>query len=136
VSFVVQQWFFRLAAAFLELVNHAIEIRVAGAKASGEPVAAAFCYSLAIGQHVKLASLSRRNHGVNAQPLFDHGCETRGLGFVALSRRAGMDLNLHSSSRFFPVFVSGEFCALPMFRLPDFPISRFFIISVISVNQW
>jgi hypothetical protein len=98
---------FRLGAPLLQLVDHAIEIRISGAKASGEPVAAALYDFLAIGQHVKLAGLSRCNHGVNAQPLFDHGRETRSLGFVALSCRAGTYLDLHSvlqvvSCRVFP----------------------------------
>jgi hypothetical protein len=98
------------------LVHHAIQIRIAGAKASGEPVAAAFHHRLAIGQHLKLAGLSRRNHGINAQPLFNQGRETRGLGFVVSSRWAGTYLNFHS-----------------VLQVADCPAS--FMISVINLNQ-
>jgi len=81
--------------ALLELLNHAIQIRIACAKASCEPVSTALRDSLAIGEHLKLASLARRNHGFNAQPLFNQGHETRDLGFVVLSRWAGTYLNFH-----------------------------------------
>jgi hypothetical protein len=87
---------FPSAAALLKLVNHAIQIGVAGAKASGEPVAAALHHFFAIGQHVKLARLARRNHGINAQPLLNHGRETRSLDLIALSRGAGTYLNFHA----------------------------------------
>jgi hypothetical protein len=87
-----------LATAFLELLNHAIEIGVAGAKASCEPVPTTPCDSLAIGEHLKLTSLARRNHGFNAEPLFDEGHETRDLGFVVLSCRAEPYLNFHFCS--------------------------------------
>ena len=85
-----------LATALLKLVNHAIEIRIAGAKAPGEPVAAALRHGLAIGQHSKLAGLARRNHRIDSEPFLNQGHETRDLGFVALSRRAGTYLNVHS----------------------------------------
>jgi hypothetical protein len=87
--------FFPSAAALLELVNHSIEIGVAGAKASGEPVTTALHHFLAIGKHFKLAGLSLRNHGFYAQPLFNHGRETRDLGFVVSSSRTGTYLNVH-----------------------------------------
>ena|SRR6478736_7277780 len=96
VSFVVQKRLLALAAALIKLVNHAVQIRIAGAKASGEPVSAALHDSLTIGQHFKLAGLARRNHGFNTEPLFNHGRETRSLGLVALSRGAGAYLNFHS----------------------------------------
>jgi hypothetical protein len=95
VSFVVQKWFLALAAALLQLIDYAIQVRIAGAKASGEPVAAALHHCLAISQDFKLAGLSRRNHGINSQPLFNQGHETRDLGFVVPSSRAGKYLNLH-----------------------------------------
>jgi hypothetical protein len=85
-----------LAASLLQLVNHAIKIRISGAKASGEPVSAALHDSLTIGQHFKLAGFARRNHGFNAQPPFNQGRETRSLGLIALSRGAGAYLNFHS----------------------------------------
>jgi hypothetical protein len=87
-----------LATALLELVNHTIQIRITGAKTSGEPVSTALCDPLAIGKNLKLASLAWRNHSFNAEPLLNQGHETRDLGFVVLSRRAGTDLNLHSGS--------------------------------------
>ena|SRR5690349_12151694 len=93
---VVQRWFLALAAALLELVNHAFQIRIAGAKASGEPVSAALHHCLAIGKNFKLASFARHNYGVNAEPLFNHGRETRSLGFIVSSRGAGTYFNFHS----------------------------------------
>lgn len=87
---------FALAIALLELIHHTLKIRIASAKTSGEPVSAAFHYSLAIGQHFKLAGFARRHHGVNTQPLFNQGHETRDLGFVVFSRGAGTYLNFHS----------------------------------------
>jgi hypothetical protein len=94
VSFTVKG---PLAAALLQLINHAIQIGIACAKASGEPVAAAFYNWLSISQHRKLAGFARCNHGINAQPLFNQGRETRSLGFIVSSRRAGKDLNFHLS---------------------------------------
>lgn len=106
-----------LATALLELLHHAIEIRIAGAKASGEPVSTALRHGLAIGEHLKLASLAGRNHGFNAEPLLNQGHETRNLGFVVPSRRAGTYLNLHS--------VLQSVCC-----------GWFFLINVIRANQW
>ena len=83
----------------LELVNHAIKVRIPGAKTSSEPVAAALHHCLAISQDFKLAGLSRRNHGINSQPLFNQGHETRDLGFVVPSSRAGKYLNFHVFSK-------------------------------------
>ena len=88
-----------LATTLLELLNHVIEIGIAGAKASSEPVSTTPGDSLAIGKHFKLASLARRNYGFNAQSLSDKGHETRDLGFVVLSCRAGTYLNFHSVLR-------------------------------------
>jgi len=94
--------------ALLELLNHAIQIRIACAKASCEPVSTALRDSLAIGEHLKLASLARRNHGFNAQPLFNQGHETRDLGFVVLSRWAGTYLNFHGVLQL--MIVAAESC--------------------------
>jgi hypothetical protein len=82
--------------ALLELLNHAIEIGIAGAKASCEPVSAALRNTLAVGDYLKLTGLPRRNHGFNAEPLLDEGRETRDLSLVVLSRWAGNYLDLHS----------------------------------------
>jgi hypothetical protein len=88
--------FFVSAAAFLQLVNHAIKVRIAGAKASGEPVAAALHHCLAIGQHRKLAGFAGGNHGIDSEPFFNQGHETRDLGFVVSSCRAGTNLDFHA----------------------------------------
>jgi hypothetical protein len=81
--------------ALLQLVNHAIQIRIACAKASGKPVAAALCNHLTIGQHCKLAGFAGYNHGIDSEPFFNQGRETRDLGFIVSSRRAGTYLNFH-----------------------------------------
>jgi hypothetical protein len=82
--------------AFLELFNHAIKIRIAGAEASGEPVATAFSDSFTIGKHFKLTGAARRNHGINAETLLDEGHETRDLGFVIPSSRARAYFDFHA----------------------------------------
>src|SRR5882757_7168777 len=78
-----------LGAALLYLIDHALEIGIAGAKAPGKPIAATLDNVLAIGEYIKLAGLARRNHGLQAQPLLDQGRETRGLGLIVSSRGAG-----------------------------------------------
>ena len=97
---MVRAWFFpltrRAGSALLEPLNHAIQIGITRAKAPCEPVSAALGDFLAIGDHLKLAFPAMRNHGVNAEPLLDEGRETRDLGLVVLSSRAGKDLDLHS----------------------------------------
>ena len=85
--------------AFLQLVNHTIEIRVACAKAPGGPIAAALCDCFTIGQHRKLTGFAGRYHGIDSEPLFNHGHETRDLSFVVSSSRAGTYLDFHLSSR-------------------------------------
>jgi len=96
VSFVVQKYFLALAAALLQLVNHAIKVRIAGAKASGEPVPAALRYCCPIGQHRKLAGFTGRNHGIDSEPFFNQGHETRDLGFIVSSCRAGTYFDIHA----------------------------------------
>src|SRR5579871_782299 len=91
-------WVCLLSLSLLELINHLVKIRIASAKAPGEPVSATFGDSLSVGQHLKLTSLSGRNHGFSAKPLFYHGHETRDLGFIVLSCRAGTYLNFHVTS--------------------------------------
>ena len=82
--------------ALLELLNYLVEIWIAGAETSGEPVATAFGDSLAIGKHIKLTGAAGRNHGIHAEPLLDRGHETRDLGCVIPSSGAGTDLDFHS----------------------------------------
>lgn len=48
-----------------ELLDHAIEIGIAGTKASCEPVPTALGNSLAVRYHLELAGLTRRNYGFN-----------------------------------------------------------------------
>jgi hypothetical protein len=78
-----------------ELRDDAIEIRIAGAKGSREPVSAALGEHLAVGKHLELTGLTRRKNGFNAQALLDEGHETRDLYLVVLSRRAVNDFDLH-----------------------------------------
>jgi len=55
----------------LELLDHAFEIRIAGAKAPCEPVATALGNPFAVSDHLELAGLTRRKDGFNAEALFD-----------------------------------------------------------------
>ena len=82
--------------ALLELLNHSFQIGIPGAELPCEPVSTAFGDFLAVGDHLKLAFPAMRNHGVNAEPLLDEGRETRDLGLVVLSGRAGKYFDLHS----------------------------------------
>jgi hypothetical protein len=80
---------------FLELLDHTIEIGIAGAKAPCKPVPTALGYPLAVSDDLELTCLPRRNDGFYGEAIFDEGHETRDLGFVVLSRRAVNDLDLH-----------------------------------------
>ena len=82
-------------AAPLDLLDHAIEIGIAGAKAPCEPVSTALGYLFAVSDNLELTGLPRRNNGFNVEALLDKGRETRDLGFVVLSCRAVNDLDLH-----------------------------------------
>ena len=82
----------------LEPLDHAIEIRIAGAKAPCKPVAATRGNLLAVSDHLELTGLTRHGHGIDAEALLDEGHETRDLILVVLSRRAVNDLDLHSVS--------------------------------------
>ena len=79
----------------LELLDHAIEIGIAGAKAPCEPVPTALGNLLAVRDHLELTGLARRNDGFNPEARFDEGHETRDLDLVVLSRRTVNDLDLH-----------------------------------------
>ena len=80
----------------MKLVNHVVEIGIASAEHSCEPVSTALDNSFAIGQHFKLSGLAGSNHGIYAEPLLDEGRETRNLGFVVESCRAGTYLDFHA----------------------------------------
>ena len=82
-------------ALLLELVDYSVEVRIAGAKASGEPVAAALGNPFAVSDNLELAGLTRRKDGFDAEALLDEGHETRDLDLVVLSRRAVNDFDLH-----------------------------------------
>ena len=79
-----------------ELLDHTMEIGIAGAKSAREPVATPFGNCLAVHDHVELTGRAGRTDGVNIQALLDEGHETRDLGLVVLSSRAVNDLDLHS----------------------------------------
>jgi len=78
------------------LLNQAIEIRVAASKASREPISTTLGDPLAVGDHVELTGLTRRNDDFDAKALLDEGRETRDLRIVVLSGRAMNDFDLHS----------------------------------------
>jgi len=84
--------------ALRELLDHFIEIGIAGAKAPCEKVPAALGDPLAIRDHLELAGLSGLKDGFNIEALLDEGHETRDLGLVVLSRGAVNDLDLHRFS--------------------------------------
>ena|SRR5579864_1002409 len=86
--------------ALLQLLYYAFKIRIACAKAPGDEVSAARGDGLAIGDDFKLSCLPRSNYGVNPQPIFDEGCETRNLGLIVFSSGAGTYLNFHSVLQF------------------------------------
>lgn len=73
-----------------------MQIGIASAKPAREPVPAALGNRLAVSDHFKLTGTARGNHGCNAEVLLYEGHETRDLGFVVLSGRAGNYLDLHS----------------------------------------
>jgi hypothetical protein len=57
--------------ALFELIDQAIEIGIASAKAPRKPVPPALGYPLAISDNLELTCLSRLNHGFNIQALLD-----------------------------------------------------------------
>ena len=97
-----------LRTALLELLDHAIEVGIAGAEASCEPVSTALSNPLAVGDNLELTGLPRRKDGFNVEALLDEGRETRDLGLVVLSCRAVNDLDLHLFSNLFLVAPSGS----------------------------
>jgi len=81
------------------LLDHSIEIWIAGAKAPGQPVATPLSDPLAVSDNLELAGLARRKDGFNVEALLNEGHETRDLGLVVLSCRAVNDLDLHLFSK-------------------------------------
>lgn len=90
-----------VSAFLLQSLYYLIQIRIPRSKASCEPVATAFNNLLTVGNYVKLPGLSRCNHRLNTKPLLDEGRETRDLGFIVSSSRAGHDFHSHLCSNSF-----------------------------------
>jgi hypothetical protein len=90
-----------LFTPLFDLLDHAIEIGIARAKASCEPTPAALCNHLAVSNNLELTSLPSCNDGFNVEALLDEGHETRDLCLVVLSCRAMYDFDLHQYSNFF-----------------------------------
>jgi hypothetical protein len=84
--------------ALLELFDHLLEIGIAGAKPSCQPVPTALSDHLAVRDHVKLTGLARCGDRLDAKPLLDKGHETRDLGSVIVSSGAVNDFDLHLAS--------------------------------------
>jgi hypothetical protein len=78
-----------------ELLDHAVEIGIARAKAPCNPVPTALGNSLAINENLKLTRIPRLNDSFNIEALLYEGHETRDLGLIVLSCRAMNDLDLH-----------------------------------------
>jgi len=78
-----------------ELLDHAIEIGIARAKAPCQPIPTALGNLLAVSDNLELTGLPRRNDGFNVEAILDEGHETRDLGLVVLSCRAVNNLDLH-----------------------------------------
>jgi hypothetical protein len=85
-----------IGTVLLELLDHAVEIGITGAKAPGEPVPTALGNPLAVSDDLELTGLARHRDSINVEALLDEGHETRDLGLVVLSCRAVNDLDLHS----------------------------------------
>jgi len=66
-------------------IDHAVEVRVACAETSGEPVPTATRDRLIVSDDVELAGAAVREHGIDIETLLDQGRETRSLGLVVLS---------------------------------------------------
>jgi len=86
---------FHIGAAFLQQLNHSIQVGISSAELPREPVSTAFGYPLAIGENFKLTGFARRGHNADAEALLYESREPRDLGFVVLSRRTRDDLDLH-----------------------------------------
>jgi hypothetical protein len=82
--------------ALLELVDHTMEIGIAGAKAPCDPILTSPGNPLAVREHLELSRLTRDQDAFQVQAFLDEGRETRDLDFVVLSRRAMNDFDLHS----------------------------------------
>ena len=89
-----------------ELLDQAIEIRIAGTKASREEVPTTLGNPIAVRQHVELTSFAGRKNGFYVQTLLDEDHETRDLDLVVLSHWAVNDFDLHCVLQTLMRFVS------------------------------
>jgi len=110
----------------LKLLDYAVEIWIAAAKAPCEPVSTALRDRLAVSNHFELTRATRCGHRVNVKACLDQGHEPRDLGVVVVSCRAMNDFDLHAS--FIVHRVNGwkrrlicirEFCALRRASMPS-----------------
>ena len=113
-----------LCTALLKLVNHIIEIGIAGAEASGQPVSTALGDPLAVSENFELTGLPGRKDGFNVEALLEEGHEARDLSLVVLSRRAVHNFNLHSVLR---SVLNGLRCSLST--------TRYSLLQTVSPNR-
>jgi hypothetical protein len=115
-----------LRGALFQLLHYGFKVGISGAKAPREPVAAALDESFTIGDHRELPGLSRRDHGLHTQPFLDEVRETRGLGLIARSGRAGTDFNLHAGSPSWRIARNANILPEPAQRrcCPGIPIAK------------
>ena len=78
-----------------ELLDHLIEVGIAGAETAREPVSATPGNLLAVGEHFELSCLAGDHGGCDSEILLDEGHETRDLGLVILSGGAVDDFDFH-----------------------------------------
>ncbi|GEM_PF-5260385 len=109
--------------AFLEPLDHAFEIGIAGAKAARKPVSPALGDFLAIGEDLELTGAPRLSDSLNAEALLDEGHETRDLGVVVVSGGAMNDLDLHFFSNALRTILMGPPLSVP------FHFSSFIILQ-------
>lgn len=83
-----------------ELLNDGVQVRVARAKASRQPISATLCDPLTVSENFELPCFPRPNHGFDSEPISDHGREPRDLGSIAVSCRALNDLDCHALAGF------------------------------------
>jgi hypothetical protein len=99
---------------FLDPLDHAFEIGIAGAKAARKPVSTALGDFLAIGEYLELTGFPRLSDSLNTEALLDEGHETRDLGPVVVSCWAMNDLDLHLFSNTLRTILMGPPIAVPV----------------------
>jgi hypothetical protein len=81
----------------LKLLDYAVEIRIATAKAPRKPVSTALGYRLAVSNHLELTGAARLGYRVDVKAFLDKGREPRDLGLIVVSGWAMNDFDPHSS---------------------------------------